>query len=193
MCLCARYAVGYDNPNAAQSAELSYLTQRALAFDYPYSGVGKGVGRMVLASSGLTAAWQKREISNFDYLMHLNTIAGRSYNDLTQYPVFPWVVKDYTSRRLKLDDPATFRDLSKPIGGLNPARLERLRARFREMPRPRVGPSAPLSPSGTDAEGVPPPFLYGTHYSTPGYVLFFLVRKHPDLMLRLQNGAPVMP
>lgn len=31
-------------------------------------------------------------------------------------------------------------------------------------------------------------FLYGTHYSTPGYVLFYLVRKRPDLMLRLQNG-----
>jgi len=29
--------------------------------------------------------------------MHLNTLAGRSYNDLMQYPVFPWVISDYTS------------------------------------------------------------------------------------------------
>ena len=36
-------------------------------------------------------ARQAGEISNFQYLMHLNTLAGRSYNDLTQYPVFPWV------------------------------------------------------------------------------------------------------
>lgn len=28
-----------------------------------------------------------REISNFDYLMQLNTIAGRTYNNLAQYPV----------------------------------------------------------------------------------------------------------
>lgn len=28
-----------------------------------------------------------REISNFEYLMQLNTIAGRTYNDLSQYPV----------------------------------------------------------------------------------------------------------
>ena len=27
--------------------------------------------------------------------MHLNTLAGRSYNDLMQYPVFPWVIADY--------------------------------------------------------------------------------------------------
>ena len=36
-------------------------------------------------------------MSNFEYLMHLNTIAGRTYNDLMQYPVFPWVVADYQS------------------------------------------------------------------------------------------------
>jgi factor associated with neutral sphingomyelinase activation len=36
--------------------------------------------------------------------------------------------------------------------------------------------------------GIPPPFLYGTHYSTPGYVLFFLVRVAPEHMLCLQSG-----
>jgi len=30
--------------------------------------------------SELTTRWEKREISNFQYLMHLNTLAGRSYN-----------------------------------------------------------------------------------------------------------------
>jgi hypothetical protein len=30
--------------------------------------------------------WQEGDISNLQYLMHLNTLAGRSYNDLTQYP-----------------------------------------------------------------------------------------------------------
>jgi factor associated with neutral sphingomyelinase activation len=34
----------------------------------------------------------------------------------------------------------------------------------------------------------PPPFLYGTHYSTPGYVLFFLARIAPEHMLCLQGG-----
>lgn len=41
--------------------------------------------------------FQKGEISNFEYLMHLNTVAGRTYNDLMQYPVFPWVLADYQS------------------------------------------------------------------------------------------------
>lgn len=30
-----------------------------------------------------------------------------------QYPVFPWVIKDYTSQELDLTNPNTFRDLSK--------------------------------------------------------------------------------
>lgn len=41
----------------------------------------------VLRASGFTQKWVQREMSNFDYLMMLNTIAGRTYNDLSQYPV----------------------------------------------------------------------------------------------------------
>ncbi len=41
----------------------------------------------LLQASGLTQKWVRREISNFDYLMQLNTIAGRTYNDLNQYPI----------------------------------------------------------------------------------------------------------
>lgn len=40
-----------------------------------------------------------------------------------------------------------------------------------------------------DAAGdMPKPFMYGTHYSTPGYVMFWLVRAAPGHMLRLQAG-----
>ena len=46
----------------------------------------------MLKSSGLTQKWVSREITNFEYLMQLNTIAGRSFNDLSQYPVFPWII-----------------------------------------------------------------------------------------------------
>lgn len=56
--------------------------------------------------------------------MELNVIAGRSYNDITQYPVFPWVLSDYSSSVLDLKDPSSFRDLSKPIGAQNKNRRE---------------------------------------------------------------------
>eukprot|EP00644_Phytophthora_capsici_P002849 jgi/Phyca11/124874/e_gw1.55.76.1 len=120
--------------------------------------------------------WQRRELSNFEYLQFLNHASGRTRNDLTQYPVFPWILSDYTSSELNLGDPKVYRDLTKPIGALNEERLEYFKARYEMMPR------------GEEAEGMPPPFLYGTHYSTPGYVLYFLVRKVPEYMLCLQSG-----
>lgn len=30
--------------------------------------------------------------------------------------------------------------------------------------------------------------MYGSHYSTPGYVIGYLVRKRPEYMLKLQSG-----
>lgn len=52
--------------------------------------------------------------------MHLNTLAGRGYSDLTQYPVFPWVLSDYESENLDLLDPKAFRRLDKPMGCQTP-------------------------------------------------------------------------
>ena len=80
--------------------------------------------RQLYRSSNMTQKWQRREISNFEYLMFLNTIAGRTYNDLNQYPVFPWVITNYDSQELDLSSPNNFRDLSKPIGALNHSRRE---------------------------------------------------------------------
>lgn len=60
-----------------------------------------------------------------------------------QWPVFPWVLADYTSAALDLDNYASFRDLSKPIGALNSQRLERFQFRFREMPQDEVKPIIP--------------------------------------------------
>ena len=124
----------------------------------------------------ITRKWQNRDMSNFEYLLYLNNEADRSVNDLTQYPVFPHIVADFESEKLDLEDPETFRDLSKPIGALNPKRLEHFINRFESMP------------DEDEDYGIPPPFIYGTHYSTPGYVLHYLVRVAPEFMFCLQNG-----
>jgi factor associated with neutral sphingomyelinase activation len=70
--------------------------------------------------------------------------------------VFPHIIADFKSKTLNLADPASFRDLSKPIGALNPERLLQFKQRLHSMP--------PMD----SINGVPPPFLFGTHYSTQG-------------------------
>ena len=58
--------------------------------------------------------WQNHNISTFEYIMWLNIFAGRSFNDLTQYPVFPWIITNYQSETL--DQENDFRNLSLPVG-----------------------------------------------------------------------------
>lgn len=51
----------------------------------------------MMQREGLATAWARGELSNFAYLMELNRIAGRSVQDITQYPVFPWVFNTYAT------------------------------------------------------------------------------------------------
>ncbi|XP_065486598.1 lysosomal-trafficking regulator isoform X3 [Caloenas nicobarica] len=58
--------------------------------------------------TALTHLWCTGQITNFEYLTHLNKHAGRSFNDLMQYPVFPFILSDYTSETLDLNDPSVY-------------------------------------------------------------------------------------
>eukprot|EP00002_Diphylleia_rotans_P003252 TRINITY_DN1221_c0_g2_i5.p1 TRINITY_DN1221_c0_g2~~TRINITY_DN1221_c0_g2_i5.p1 ORF type:complete len:3003 (-),score=493.93 TRINITY_DN1221_c0_g2_i5:105-9113(-) len=118
--------------------------------------------RLIGWKKSLTTKWQQGQLSNFQYLMHLNTMAGRTYNDLTQYPVFPWVIADYTSETLDLGDEKIYRDLTKPMGAITDRREEIARERFELWDDPNV-----------------PKFHYGSHYSSSGIVLYFLIRMEP--------------
>jgi hypothetical protein len=134
--------------------------------------------RKRLKQSGITEMWKNKEISNFHYLMLLNIFAGRSFNDITQYPVFPWIIKDYSSEELDLSNPEIYRDLSKPIGALNEDRKHMYLEKFKET-------------SGSEL----PPWHYGSHYSSAGIVLYYLIRLEPFTALNanFQGGKFDLP
>jgi beige protein homolog 1 len=123
-----------------------------------------------------TKSWEKGLISNFHYLMILNSLASRSYNDLTQYPVAPWVLADYTSGELDLTNPATFRDFSKPMGAQVPEREADFEERYRSFEEIE--------------DRTQPAFHYGTHYSSAMIVCSYLIRLQPlvESYLLLQGG-----
>lgn len=133
------------------------------------------VDRRVAQEMAETAreSWRRREITNFEYIMILNTLAGRSYNDLTQYPVFPWVLADYSSDTLDFNKSSSFRDLSKPVGALDLKRFEVFEDRYHNFSDPDI-----------------PSFYYGSHYSSMGIVLYYLIRLEPFTALHrnLQGG-----
>ncbi|QRW11722.1 beige protein [Ceratobasidium sp. AG-Ba] len=125
-----------------------------------------------------TRRWQAREISNFAYLSILNQASGRTCNDLTQYPIFPWVLSDYTSETLDLNSPNSFRLLSRPMGALTPGRREAAATRY-----------SSLKSIGEEA------FNYGTHFSSSMIVCHFLIRLAPFThhFRRLQGGSWDLP
>ena len=83
---------------------------------------------------------------------------------------------DYDSEKIDLSDTRVYRDLSKPIGALNPERLSLLLERYNELE------SFGFSPEEK--------FLYGSHYSSPGMVVHFNIRQEPftTMAVSLQGG-----
>lgn len=126
-----------------------------------YSKLNKGS----LFQNGITERWVNGEVSNFEYLLHINIMAGRSFNDLTQYPVFPWILADYDSEELDLTNPKTFRDLRKPMGALSENRMLKAIEKFQNLKE--------------NPDQNKPPFHWGTHYSTPTAVAYYLIRLEP--------------
>ena len=144
-----------------------------------YVGITDNLGTSYESITGrymstATKLWLKGEMSNFDYLMHLNIAAGRSFRDLTSYPVFPWVLADYKSEKLDFSNPRTFRDFSKPMGAIGERRAAQFKERFDSLNDFRGPDSAP-------------PFYYGTHYSCTGYVLHFLMRLQPYTQMAISH------
>ena len=111
----------------------------------------------------------KNEISHFKYLLLLNKYSSRSYNDLFQYLIFPLLYLD--KERL------VERDLSKAIS------LNKNESDYEET----------ISSIMNNYENVGYHFNY--HYSTSGYVLYYLVRMNPftEEHLKLQSNQFNVP
>ena len=122
----------------------------------------------------MTEKWHAGEIDNYTYLLHLNDCASRSFDDLSQYPIMPWVLSDYSSDALDLNDPRRYRPLWKPVGALDERRLAATHRQRHELQ--------------VDAEAGQTIPLYRTHYSSPAYVAYYLLRIFPEITIHIQSG-----
>lgn len=99
--------------------------------------------------------------------MHLNSLAGRSYYDITQYPVFPWIINVYAMRELPLhvlSPEIIFRNLVKTMGSLgDQERIKTFRERYEH----------------TDDFDPVPNYHFGSHYSSPAIIMQYLIRLAP--------------
>lgn len=105
-----------------------------------------------------TQMWVDGDIDNYTYLCLVNRLAKRCFADLTQFPVFPWVISDYQSETISSYSKNSLRDLTKPMGQIGEERAERFDSVF----------------VNSD-----PKYYYGTHYLHFGVVAYFMFRLDP--------------
>ncbi|XP_030854753.1 lysosomal-trafficking regulator isoform X2 [Strongylocentrotus purpuratus] len=140
----------------------------------------------------LTQAWRLGQMTNFEYLTQLNKLGGRSFNDLMQYPVFPFVLNNYIDEKIDLTTEKCFRDLTKPVAVQNKDRVERYMENYKALleeydKNHRMGEEASTLVIG--------PYHYGSHYSNSGTVLQYLVRLPPftQMFLHYQDNHFDLP
>ena len=121
----------------------------------------------------LTSKWQKWQISTFDYLIWLNMLSGRSFLDSRIYPIFPLLIKSADCEKVDPMDKSIMRDLTKHVGFLNAANMERISERVRM-----------LRSTGQHA------YAHAAYISNPYIVNHFLMRIEPftSLHIVLQDG-----
>ena len=125
--------------------------------------------------------WSNWEISNFELLMWLNILSNRSLNDISQYPIFPWILSNFTDPLQKdleegINKDYLYRDLSLPMGMLEISDLSIIR---KENFIEHYNTMKSEQEEANENEGIMKPYVYGSHYSCPNYVTNYLMRLFP--------------
>ena len=149
------------------------------------------------------------QLNNYHYLLRLNYLGSRTFNDLNQYPIFPWLFFDIskidallsneksdigqieTIQSTSQDSPITpepdteNNELEKleTMNDNNEDLSERLKLRNFIYP---IAMQTEERRNIYEENGHSP---HGTHYSTAAYVIFYFVRNYPygEAMIQLQN------
>ena len=67
--------------------------------------------------SNIKEMWKNCKISSFEYLLWINIYGNRSYRDISQYPVFPWIITDYMTETFEdIIYQKHLRNLTLPMG-----------------------------------------------------------------------------
>jgi len=111
-----------------------------------------------------TNLWVDNKISNFNYLIYLNIISSRSFNDISQYPIFPWTIINFKDKNIDLNKISNFRDLNKPINAINKEKLEYCINNYKKFG-----------------------YFNKNYISYPLIIYYFLMRKNPFFLFKYQN------
>ena len=131
------------------------------------------------------------EISNYKYLLNLNKLSSRTYNDLTQYPVFPWLILKINKLYELTESDELMNNYDEESQGENTKNNE---IYIRDMDYPvsmqrKIKRENEIMKYMEEKSESKFPYHLGTHYSTSSYIYYYLMRINPygQNFIKLQN------
>ena len=126
-----------------------------------------------LHQKNLISEWLEGRLNNYEYLLFLNKYSSRTFNDVNQYPIFPWIIKKYIINMKNNCIDIIYRDFKYPMAAQSEDNKRTALNRFED----------------DEESKIKFPSHYGTHYSTSSYIYFYLMREEPftALLIKLQG------
>ena len=132
---------------------------------------------------GYTKLWENNEIDNYQYLLYINKYSGRTFNDVNQYPIFPWV----TLSKEFLEDSEDNITKNENNSENNKSEIYFRNMKYFMMAQTKEArESAIVSYKEKDIESKKHQIHFKFHYSTGGYILFYLMRIPPFMKSHLK-------
>ena len=156
---------------------------------YYYGGKIKGIYNNI---DSLLLSLENKNISMFEFLTRINLISNRSFKDVNQYPIFPWIISNYSLKNEIKDfndllKKENLRNLSKPISIIDEKRLNKSIINYDNMKKKFIEKFNDITPldysiydkllSLNDKKSIPK--YFENHYLNSDSVYFYMGRIFP--------------
>ena len=129
----------------------------------------------------ILSLYHSGKISNYDYLLYLNKYSTRTYCDLSQYPVFPWLLLEHEIEDNLDVNSSYLRNMKYPISAQNEKIREK---RIKEYKKDLEN-----FDDVEEGEERELPAHSEVHYSNSAFIFYYLMRLNPygQDLIKLQN------
>lgn len=158
--------------------------------------------------------WNDNEISTYEYLLYINKYASRSYKEVNQYPIMPWLLNNYNSifdfnvgmitKKDGKDNKSKATNNGYYVFDIEPLNANKgvntvdalFKNNFRDLNYPisvqtHDKRNSAISRYRESKEEKKFAYHLGSFYSTSSFIFYYLMRMQPfmDCLIRLQNGV----
>ena len=131
----------------------------------------------------ILSKFRNGKISNYQYLLYLNKYSTRTYSDLSQYPVFPWLILENNKIKYLIDYIDNKNNSSKIIE-IKPRNMK-----YPVSMQTEINRIDSIKKFKQESKNTNFPTHFNNHYSSSPFVYYYLMRLNPygQNLIKLQN------